>query len=267
MAPIIETVPDVAFDMRFFRFGRKGAPPVVILPGVSVRSVMLSAEFVRKAYAPLAEKHEVYVMEPRLNPPDNYPLEEMAMDTARALDALSIRGACLLGVSMGGMASQVIALKRPELVRCLVLESTACRVTETIREGLCRWLRLAEEGRGVDLMLEFSKMIYTADFAATYRDAFKMLGRETKPEELSRFAISLRGMLDFDVSSSVGGITCPVFVIGGAQDQLIDQKGPDALPGRIACQSYIYPDYGHAVYDEAPDVVGRIRAYLELQNY
>ena len=56
----IEKAVTGGFTNEYFRFG-KGKTPLVILPGVSVQSVMLFADAIEEAYAPLADGFDIYV--------------------------------------------------------------------------------------------------------------------------------------------------------------------------------------------------------------
>jgi 3-oxoadipate enol-lactonase len=53
-------------------------------------------------------------------------IAEMAEDAAALLGALELESAHVVGISMGGMVAQELALSHPELVRTLVLGCTYC---------------------------------------------------------------------------------------------------------------------------------------------
>ena len=64
----------------------------------------------------------------RSDKPDGvYDLEQMAEDAISVLDHAGIESAHVVGLSMGGAISQIIALKHPNRVRSLTLVATACR--------------------------------------------------------------------------------------------------------------------------------------------
>jgi pimeloyl-ACP methyl ester carboxylesterase len=59
----------------------------------------------------------------RVSPP--YTLDDMAADAAAVLEALGVPAAHVVGASMGGFIAQLLAIRRPEKVRSLVLIMTA----------------------------------------------------------------------------------------------------------------------------------------------
>jgi pimeloyl-ACP methyl ester carboxylesterase len=95
--------------------------PVLLLPGG-----LCTAETFDGLSAPLGERHRVYVVErrgqgrtPDVDGPITY--ENMAGDTIAFFEALDIGSAHLVGWSDGALVGLHVALRRPELVRKLVL--------------------------------------------------------------------------------------------------------------------------------------------------
>ena len=68
MDVIRDRVETGGFAMEYFRFG-EGERKLVILPGLSVQSVMHAAEAVAAAYAGLAEEFTIYVFDRRAQLP------------------------------------------------------------------------------------------------------------------------------------------------------------------------------------------------------
>ena len=60
----IETVHTPDFSMDYLRFG-SGERTLVILPGLSVQSVMGLGDAIAAAYRPLEEKYTIYVFDRR----------------------------------------------------------------------------------------------------------------------------------------------------------------------------------------------------------
>ena len=62
----------------------------------------------------------------------------------------------------------------------------------------------------------------------------------------------------------IGEITAPTLVLGGAQDHTLDPNGSRLLAEGIPnSRLHLWPDYGHAVYDEAKDFDARILDFLK----
>ncbi len=262
----IETVRTDRFTMDYFRFGR-GKEPLVILPGLSVQSVMGSADAIAESCRRLSEEFTVYVMDRRKELPPVCPVREMARDTAEALLTLELGPVCLFGVSQGGMMALTMALEQPELVRRLALGSAAARVTPaqyaSIEEN---WIRPAKAGRAEELYLAFGEALYPPAAFEQYRTALLEAAGTVTAEELARFVVLAEGVKGFDVSGELGKLACPVLVLGAADDRVLGGDASrllaEGLKGRPDCELYMYDGYGHAAYDTAPDYKERLLRFF-----
>jgi len=61
-------------------------------------------------------------------PPGPYRMAELVADAAALLDALAVRGAVVVGLSIGGMIALGLAASRPDLVRGVVFSNSAARI-------------------------------------------------------------------------------------------------------------------------------------------
>ena len=123
----VETVKTDAFSMDYVRFG-SGKRTFVILPGLSVQSVMGARGAVAQAYDALTREFTVYLFDRRKELPAAYTVADMANDTAAAMRALGLKDVSLFGASQGGMIAQCIAIAHPDLIETLILGSTHARL-------------------------------------------------------------------------------------------------------------------------------------------
>lgn len=265
----IETVAADDFTMDYFRFGH-GEQTLVILPGLSVESVMKFADTVASAYASFEEEFTVYVLDRRKELPPVYPIRDIARDTAAALRALGLDGICLFGASQGGMIAMRLAIEHPDLVSKLILGSTSSHITEEQYRVIDGWVRLARAGKAEELYLAFGQAIYPQQ---VYEQAKGLLTESAKgvtEEDLRRFVILAEGIRGFDVTDQLGKIACPVLVIGSADDRVLGSEASEtiaeALQDRPECELYLYDGYGHAVYDLAPDYKQRMLNFFTRER-
>ena len=265
MAIPIQTVTTDGVSMNYFSFG-EGERPFVILPGLSIQSVMGSAEAVAQGYASLGKEYRIYVFDRRAVLPETYTVRDMARDTARAMKALGLEKACLFGASQGGMMALVIAIEYPELVDKLVLGSTSAHVKAEQYRVVENWIRLAESGDAVSLYLDFGREIYPPEVFEQYRETLIAAGESVTEEELRRFIILARGTKDFCVAEELNKIQCPVLAIGVFEDAVLDSDATmeiaEKLDLRPDFRLFMYMGYGHAAFDTAPDYKARILRFL-----
>ena len=260
----IETIKTVSFEMEYFKFGT-GDKTMVVIPGLGIKSVMESADFIAEAYSLFRDKYTIYVFERRNDLPPVYNVHDMARDTTVALDALGIKDAYFFGISLGGMISQVIAAERPDLVHKLLLGSTCGKVDGTSANGIGDWIEFAETGRATELCLGFAEAVYTPDLMKRNRRAFTYLASITTQEELKRFVILSKGAVGFDMLSKLYKIQCPVLVLGGGKDKLMSRQDFETLAEKTHGELYIFEDGYHSVYDEEPEFKTRTFEFFEKQ--
>lgn len=262
MAINIETVRVNNFEMDYCRFGH-GEKTFVILPGLSVQSVMPLAEVVAEAYSSLAEEYTVYLFDRRKEIPDTYAVQDMARDTIAAFKALGLEDVYLFGASQGGMIAMTIAIEEPNMVRKLVLGSTAARMNPERYRKVEEWVQLAKDGNAEELYLAFGKAVYPDAVYEQYKGFLAESAKSVTKTELGRFIILAEGMKGFDVTSRLKEITCPVLVLGARDDKVLGGDASEEIAEKIGCDVYMYEGYGHAAYDLAPDYRERIKHFLD----
>ena len=263
---LLGTVQTENLAMDYLRFGN-GARTLVIIPGVSVQSVMNYAEAITESYKLLTEDFTVYVLDRRKDMPDSYSVYDVARDTAEAIKALKLDRVSIFGASQGGMIVMKIAIDYPELVESLILGSTSAQVTqETYSRVFAGWAELAEAGKPEELYLSFGKALFPESVFEQSRELLIEAAKTVTPDDLKRFVTITEGMNGFDVVSDLHKIKCPVLVIGSNSDKIFGGEASvqimESLKGKANCELFMYDGYGHAAYDLAPDYKERILKFL-----
>ena len=257
----IKTIKTDELTLRYFRFGNEKGQPFIIIPGVALKSVMESAQFIEVQYRRLAEDFDIYVFDRREDMPELYSIYDMADDTIKAIDALGVKNAVIYGVSQGGMIAQTIAVRRPDLVSRLILCSTAAYIPDHSAELLSEWVECAEKHDISRLMKVFAEYVYTEEYFTKYERAFVEFGRLITDEDLRRFAITVRSTGGFDIRAEYGSLKCPVLVIGGDKDKIFSIENITELSELTGGELHIYKGQAHAVYDEESSVMELMKEF------
>ncbi|MBP5384580.1 MAG: alpha/beta hydrolase [Lachnospiraceae bacterium] len=260
MAIGIETVHTDTFDMDYFRFG-SGEKTFVILPGLSVQSVMGSADAIATAYAAWADDFTVYVFDRRKVLPSSYAIRDMAEDTALAFRQLGLHDVCLFGASQGGMIGLAMAVYHPELVGKLALGSTSAHVKPGQLCAIEKWISLAKRKDTKGLYLSFGEEIYPPAFFDKCRDTLLAAADTVTEEELERFIILAEGIRDFDITGELRSIRCSVLAIGSLDDRVLDSDATMEIAKILKGTNFhyhMYSGFGHASFDTAPDYLDRL---------
>lgn len=257
----VETVKTPDFSMDYFKFG-KGERIFVILPGVSVQSVMESADAVAAAFAEAHEDFTFYCFDRRKELPAEYSIYDMARDTTEAIKQLGLSDIYLFGASQGGMIAMTIAIENPKLVKKLALASTSSHITEQQYESLNKWVELAKKGDREGLYLCFGQMVYPPATFEQFKQYFIDTSKTVTDEDLERFIIIASGTKDFNVTDRLKEIQCPVLTTGTFEDEVLDSDATmeiaQELDDKEGFKLFLYTGFGHASFDTAPDFRKRV---------
>jgi pimeloyl-ACP methyl ester carboxylesterase len=174
-------------------------------------------------------------------PTGPYTMKMMADDTIGLMDHLGIEKANVLGMSMGGMIAQELAINYPERVEKLVLASTFARMDETsgltseASKGLETYNRSlpneVEIRKGVETMIDLSlnKSFYRI-LAVTL---MKIMIRLFDSSALNGLVGQLDAILAHDTADRLRLIKAPTLVIMGANDRLIKPISSDVIANLV----------------------------------
>ncbi len=261
----LKTVQFDGNEMECVVFG-EGEKSFVILPGLSIHSVMGLGEAVAESYSLFTSEYTVYLFDRSKKIEDGTTIQMLASDTASAMKALGIEKADIYGISQGGMIALCLALDYPELCDRVVLSSTLARTNDTFKGVIEKWIEAAENKDEEGLLLSFIEDVYSEETVSSYGDILLEANRGISGEEYRRFITLAESCLDFDVYDELNDITSPVLVLGAEGDKVVTLKGVEEIADKMNCTLYIYPvGYGHAVYDEAGDIKERILEFLGVR--
>lgn len=237
--------------MNYFKFG-KGKKNLIIIPGVSVKSVMEFKDGIINQYNIFSNEFSIYVFERRNNIYDGYTIEDMAIDLIKVLDYLKLSDLYIISVSQGGMISSIMALKRPDLIKKLVITSSTDHVDDNALKIFDEWIDFAANYKKEELALSFLKYVYTKSFAEKFKDIAIQQGMTYTKEELDKFKIITKALVGYDLSNNISNLKNDTLIICGKEDLIFDYKDSINLNKKIKnSEIYIYDNYAHALYDEA----------------
>ena len=184
-----------------------------------------------------------------------YSLADMAGDLIALLDGLAIERVHVVGMSMGGMLAQHVALQAQE--RCLSLTSI---MSTTGRRGVGRpheqakWIfTTPSPAAPQEAFVDYAVRSHRSIAGERYVDepharavAERVFARGPRPDGTARQLAAIQA--DGDRSERLATLTLPTLVVHGDADSMIDVSGGEdtaaAVPG---ARLVIVPELGHSV--------------------
>jgi pimeloyl-ACP methyl ester carboxylesterase len=184
-------------------------------------------------------------------------VEAMADDAAGVLHELGISSAHVAGFSGGSIVSQELALRHPELVRSLVLQSTWPVMDAYLRSWLFFVRQLVEIAPSERAFLEaFFLDIYTArahndGTVAQFIEEVLAFPHKQTSEDLQAY---LDAFLDHDTTARLHQIAVPTLVLAGGRDSTsrpeLCRAVADLIPG---ARFHVMEEEAHQPFQEVPE--------------
>jgi len=207
-------------------------------------------------------------------PPGPYTIADLTKDAVSILDAANWPKAHVLGISMGGMVAQNLAIDTPNRVSGLVLGCTTHggRLSTPPPPDFIDTCRSWTDGdpaaqhRFADKFLDFNLPKEWDSLPGGARLRSQMLDRFL---ETSRSEEGLAGQFSalsrFSSLKNLPSIQSPTLVVHGDQDQVVPPANGDSLAGHIpGARMLSWPGAGHFWWVVRPlDVVEKLGEFLE----
>lgn len=182
----------------------------------------------------------------------------MAADTLGLMDAVGIERAHVVGVSMGGMIAQELALAAPERVRTLHLGCTLARPDPHLNALLATW-RVVRTALPLDVALRAMALWLFAPTTWNERGEFVEMLLQTAlanpyPQTVAGFVRQTEAIAGHDTLDRLAQLRCPTLVSVGEEDILVPPRFSRELAGRIpGAELRVVPAAGHVHFWERPD--------------
>ena len=256
-----------AVGERAIGYERSGAgPPIVVINGFAATRAGWDPDFI----AGLAAGNELVLLDNRgmgesSADSEGFTIEDLAMDTAGAIESLGLERPCVLGWSMGGFIALALVLARPELVGSLVLLSAHAGAGSTPASDAV-YDRLHDlSGTPREQATRLISLLFTPERATDIDAAFGNVVAEARAR-LDHTVVehqweAMGTWAEAGVTDRLGEIACPALVATGTEDVICPPENAFALASGID-DAWLarFPHSGHGFIADRPVAVARLVA-------
>jgi 3-oxoadipate enol-lactonase len=199
--------------------------------------------------------------------PGPYTLEQLADDAYGLLSALGITQTHWMGISMGGMIGQTMALKYPKLFTSLMLIDTTSRRPDNAQAMWGARITLAKEQGMAGLLESTLERWFTEPFRKNSPDAIKPIVDGILSTSVDGFCGCCAAIAQINTLDRLKEIQCPAIVMVGEQDHgtppAMARQIHESLPNS---EFVLIESAAHIANIEQPEVFNQaIQKFLQKQ--
>jgi 3-oxoadipate enol-lactonase len=247
-------VGDIVLD-----FERSGSgPPLLLIMGMSGTSLSWGEPFLellREDFDVIAYDHRGVGASARLDGPLS--IAQMGKDAADLLEALELDSAHVLGISMGGMVAQELALAHPERMRTLTLGCTYCGgagatiTAPEVVQKLVAGMMSGDRQVALRTAWEVNVSPSVADDPAAYAAFLEIAARRAVAVEVIQ--AQMQACVEHDTSARLPELELPTLVVHGTDDQMLPVENGRQIASLIpGARLEVLDGAGHMFWVERP---------------
>jgi 3-oxoadipate enol-lactonase len=199
--------------------GRIGAPVVMLSHGLALDRTMWSPQV-----AELGERYALLRYDLRGHGTSEkstttLSISQQADDAASLLKTLDITRVHFVGLSMGGMIGQVLAIRYPSLLATLTLVDTASEVPVENKAAWEQRIQAALAGGMNGLVEPTMERWFTAPFRTGRPDVVDWARELVRSARVECYVAGARAIAEFDITAQLSNVQIPTLVVVGDSDQ------------------------------------------------
>jgi 3-oxoadipate enol-lactonase len=253
-------VPKVELPGTELHYERSGeGEPLLLIQGMSANHLAWGRPFsslLERSFDVVAFDNRGMGLSRRVS--EAFSIAEMAADTLALLDALEIERAHVLGISMGGMIAQELALAHPGRLRSLTLGCTYCGgegsqlMDPADFQGLVEAMASGDAQRVYRAMYELNLSPGFRADEGHYAEFVEMA--EALPAARETIGLQVQAIAAHDTSARLPELTVPPLVIHGTADRVLGYpNGPLIASLAPGARLETFEDVGHLFWWEQPE--------------
>lgn len=250
-------------DIEMFYVEAGAGEPVLLIMGFGADHTAWAFQM-----GALAARYRVIAFDNRgvgqTDAPDHpYTTRLMALDTLGLMDALRIDRAHLIGVSMGGMIAQELALERPQRVRSLHLGCTLAQPDAYLLALNAAWCDMRIKLSREATLRTLGLWLFAPTTFNERADLVEMLLQNSLanpyPQTLTGFLRQSEAVATHDTLGRLSSIRCPTLVSVAEDDILVPPRFSRVIASRIrGAELRVITGAAHGYFLERPEAFNQL---------
>jgi len=233
-------------DINYEITGKEGAPVVMLSHSLACSLVMWQPQM-----AVLESDFQVLRFDTRGHggsdaPQGAYSLELLTADAVGLLDALSIETVHFIGLSMGGMIGQCLALDYAHRLKSLALCDTAAIMPEETQPIWQQRIDAAGETGMADQVDETLERWFRPDYLQLNPPEVEIIRRQILATPVTGYAGCCEAIRRLNYLDRLEGVKLPTLIMVGADDPATPVAASEAMHAQIkGSKLVVIPDAAH----------------------